>query len=108
MDALVYGYDDNSLEITFILCPLTRLIVAGSHVGPVICLTIGSYPYNGFRYWFHLVERDLNLVRKWLIIPILFMQLLLKLTGLGRIAINLASRVSQLNKTDDSFSLLEA
>lgn len=41
-DALVYGYNDESLGMSLILCPFIRIIVVGFPLWPVICLTTHS------------------------------------------------------------------
>lgn len=52
------------------------IIVAGSLLGPMTCLAIGSLPDSAARYGIHLVECALDLIRKWLVPPVLIASLL--------------------------------
>lgn len=55
-----------SLGVGLILHPFSRIIEVGSPLGPMTCLTTGSWTDNVARYEFHLVEQDLYPVGKWL------------------------------------------
>lgn len=59
------------------------MIVLGSPLGPMSCLTIDSHS-NGVKYVLHLVDEDLNPIRKWLDTPIVFMPLSHQWACLGR------------------------
>lgn len=45
----IYGCNDKSLEVSLILCPFSKIIIAGSSLGPMTCPATGSWPDNGVR-----------------------------------------------------------
>lgn len=75
-DALIYGYNSKAIGDSSVLCPLSSIIVVSSPLGPLTYMTIISCPDNDARYRFHLVEQDLNLIRRWLVIAMTFVPLL--------------------------------
>lgn len=54
------------------------------------CLATGSYPINGARYGFNLVEQDLNTIGKWLVTPVMSAPLLHQWVGLAKTVIIVA------------------
>lgn len=42
----MYGYNDKLFREVLILCPFSRVIIAGSSLGPMICISIGSWVIN--------------------------------------------------------------
>lgn len=67
-DSLTYEYNDKSLSVGLILCLLRGIMVVGSPLGLMTSLVRGSWAGNSVRYGFHLVQRDLNPIGKWLAI----------------------------------------
>lgn len=66
-NGLVLGYNDKSSELSLELCPLSRIIVVSSLLGPITHLAILSGPHNSFRYGFQLVMQTLDLIKNtWL------------------------------------------
>lgn len=64
-------------ESVLILCLFDSVIVVGSPLKSITCLAIGSWTNNGARYGLHLVEWDLNPIRKLLFMPVMVMPLFL-------------------------------
>lgn len=56
---IIYWYSNKSLGVGLIIRPFSRIIVVGP-LGLLLHLAIGSWPNNGARYRFRLVEKDLN------------------------------------------------
>lgn len=55
-DTLIYEHNNKSVWVSLILYQFSRVIVADSPLEHMICLSIGSWPYNYTRYRFHLVK----------------------------------------------------
>lgn len=68
------AYNGKTLGISLVLCSFSRMIV-GFPLGPT-SLTIGSCCINCIRCVLFLVEQTLDLMRKWLVTPIMFMPII--------------------------------
>lgn len=58
MHSLINGFNDKPLRVSLILCSFGRIIVMGFYAGACDLPTTGSWPENGARHGFHLVEQD--------------------------------------------------
>lgn len=58
------------------LCPFSRITMAGSLVGFITCLAIGSSSSNAAKYGFHFIHSTLNPIRKQFVTSMTFMPLL--------------------------------
>lgn len=70
--------------VRLIVCPLSSVIVIHSSLKPMTCQPLSSKSANGARYVFDPVERDLDIVMKWLLTPMIFVVLLHQWAGLVR------------------------
>ena len=91
--------DDKSLVVYLILGLLTKILVIGSALMFMTCLSIGSWPNNSARY-------ELNPIRKWLVTPIIFVPLLNQWVSLVRSLILIVYKY--LGIVDGYFSSLVA
>lgn len=101
--ALIYGYSSKSLRVSLILCPLSRVTVIGSPLGPE-CLATGSINNSGCE--FYLLEWALNPIRKWLVTSMTFMPLIAPVGMSCLASCYCSSRDPQRGKTEDCFSTL--
>lgn len=74
-DALIDECNTKPLGVGIILYPFSRIMIAGSSLGPKACLATGSWPDSVARWVYH-VPYDLNPIRKLQVTPIMFMPLL--------------------------------
>lgn len=65
-DTSIYGYNNQSLVVSFILCPISRIRIVCSLLGPIACLVTGSWAGNGVTYGFYIVEQNLMPIKKCL------------------------------------------
>lgn len=100
-DVPIHEYTNNSLGISLILGPFSRMIVVGSSLEPMTCLATRYRPTNS---GFHLVEWAFNAIKKWLVIPITSVPQLHWWACLVRPVI-VDAQCLQLGKTDDDFFL---
>lgn len=75
-NAFIYGYNDKLSGFGLILCPFNSIRVVVSLVGPMFCLSLGSWPNIGDRYGAHLVEQGFIPIRKLLVIPTVYVPLM--------------------------------
>lgn len=71
-DALIHGYNDNSLEAVAILFSFSTVIVVVFTIGLATSQPQVLDPVISVRYGFQLVKQAINPIRKWLVSPMLF------------------------------------
>lgn len=91
-DALMYGYNDKSLEVALILCTFSGVVlIVHSRV-----YDLPSYFFllnNDVRHGFQPVDKAVNAIRKEMITPMTYMSLLHQWACIARLVIIVTHRV---------------